>query len=302
MPEPLPDRQPLVAAVVTAFAPGLGLTALVDSVLPQVATVVIIEDGSPTTQATDEALAAAERAGARVHRHPDNRGIAAALNTGIARARDLVPGLVWVLTLDQDSLLPSGYVATLIAAASRAQSQGIPVGMVGPGAASSVGGKVVNRWVADGSVALGNEPIQSGLLIPVSTLDAVGDFDEDLFIDGVDSDFYLRATRAGLQCVVATEVSLDHRLGRAHPVRLGSRTIELVVASDFRYYYQARNTAELVRRHARTHPRWSVTAGGKFLRHVAITSLLVPGRRRRWRAIGAGLADARRGRLGRQPD
>ncbi len=52
--------------------------------LPQVGRVVVVDDGS-----TDDTAAVAEAAGASVVRHEQNRGKAAALETGVARVRDL---------------------------------------------------------------------------------------------------------------------------------------------------------------------------------------------------------------------
>ncbi|WP_299443774.1 glycosyltransferase [uncultured Phycicoccus sp.] len=52
--------------------------------LPQVGRVVVVDDGS-----TDDTAAVAEAAGASVVRHEQNRGKAAALETGVARVREL---------------------------------------------------------------------------------------------------------------------------------------------------------------------------------------------------------------------
>lgn len=52
--------------------------------LPQVGRVVVVDDGS-----TDGTAAVAEAAGASVVRHEQNRGKAAALETGVARVREL---------------------------------------------------------------------------------------------------------------------------------------------------------------------------------------------------------------------
>ncbi len=83
---PCKDEADRIAATVAA------LTAL-----PQVATVVVVDDGS-----SDDTAAVAREAGADVVRHPRNRGKAAALETGMARVRVLEreaaerdPGEAW---------------------------------------------------------------------------------------------------------------------------------------------------------------------------------------------------------------
>lgn len=289
--------RPTVGAVITAFEPTEALVTAVRSALPQTRALVVVDDGSRG----EDALAVLRRVadlGATVVRQESNRGIGAALNAGVAElcTDDAVDG---VLTLDQDSALPVGFVDALVAAAHAAHVDGVAVGMVGPGA---VAGMRRRESMAERAYAIGGEPIQSGLLIPRHVLEELGGFREDLFIDGVDSDFYLRARRRGYQCVVAPGAALEHRLGRGHRVAVAGRSVELTVASDFRYYYQVRNLIHVVREHGRADPRWSLGAVGRELRHLAIVTAAVPGRAARLREARRGLADGLRGRTGRRPE
>lgn len=281
-------------AVVTAYRPGRSLPAAVRSVRSQVDRVVVVDDGSPAAHAAvlDEVVAL----GATVVRHEVNRGIGAALNTGVREARSSASSPTHVLTMDQDSELTDGFVAQLVAAEQAALSAGVAVGMTSPGAVATV------RSSGPSSVAAfepGGEPIQSGLLLPTGTLDAVGDFDETLVIDGVDSDYWLRALDLGLTAVVAPGVRLDHRLG--HPLVVGGRRLPFVVASEFRYYYQWRNLVRVVRRHGRRHPRWAAGAVLRAARHLTIVTVLAPGRGARLRTAGAGLRAGLRGEGGLRP-
>ena len=116
-------------------------------------------------------------------------------------------------------------------------------------------------------------------------------------IDGVDTDFYLRARDLGLACVVAPGTRLEHRLGQA--IALGEgRELPLLVASTFRYHYQWRNLVALLRRHARRHPAWAVRAVVRAVRHLAIVTVLAPGRLARLREAYAGLRAGLRGETG----
>lgn len=282
------------AAVITAYRPDSSLPEAVRSVLGQVQQVVVVDDGSPSG---GDVLGECEAMGATVLRHGDNRGIGAALNTGIRAARSADPTLTHVLTMDQDSTLPVGYVETLVLAEQAATRSGVRVGMTSPGDITTV-----RRRRSDGreDFLAGGEPIQSGLLLPVATLDAVGDFDESLVIDGVDSDYWLRAVDAGLDAVVAPGVSLTHRLGQ--PVVLASgRELPFVVASRFRYYYQWRNLVVLVRRHGRRHPGWAAGAVVRALRHLVLVTVFAAGRVPRLRVARAGLLAGVRGERGLMP-
>ena len=299
---PTPAREddvvhaPVVGATIAAFAPGPELVAGVEAVRGQVAAVVVVVDEHPVSDATREVVERCRTAGADVIEHPANRGIGAALNTGVARLHEQRGDLSDVLTLDQDSAVPEGYVATLVAAGAAARTAGVAVGMVAPDSVGSMVRLPRLRSGPDG-VRLGGEPIQSGLLVPVEVLQQTDGFDEALFIDGVDTDFYLRVRDLGRQCVVAPGTRLDHRLGQA--ITVGEdRELPLLVASTFRYHYQWRNLVVLLRRHGRRHPVWAVLAIVRAARHLAIVTLLAPGRRARLREASGGLRAGLRGEVG----
>jgi len=110
-----------VVAVITAFQPGDALVRACEAVTGQVGAVVVVDDGSP--EPSPRLLEACRALGAVVERHETNRGIGAALGTGIATARTILAGVLepgdegHVLTLDQDSAVEAGYVDALLAAA-----------------------------------------------------------------------------------------------------------------------------------------------------------------------------------------
>ena len=282
---PRTDRVSVVA-VVPAYEPGPGLLELVDALAPQVAEVIVVDDGSPHGAQTIDA--AAER-GARVLRHVTNKGIAAALNSGIRAALNQ-DDRVAVLTVDQDSRIPAGFVAALVDDWERAEQDGVRVGLVAP---EHVSGLPDQR--------AGRPPVQSGLLLPVATLRRVGDFDERLFIDGVDDDYALRCLDAGLALVVAEGVTLGHRLGDTHEVTLAGRTVTLTRSAPFRYYYLTRNRIRLVGRHARRHPAWAAGQVVGVVGHLGLVVAFDPERGSRAREAWDGIRDGFRGRTGARP-
>ncbi len=294
-----------VVAVVTAFRPGEGMLDLVRSLTPQVARVIVVDDGSGAggspDDASDAVLAAAGAAGAEVVRHPTNRGIAAALNTGIRAAGSTAS----VITFDQDSRIAPDLVAALVATLREATAAGLRVGLVAPAAVEGLPSPATGQ---SHGFALAEAPIQSGLLIPRSTIDAVGRFTEPLFIDCVDTDFALRTREAGLVVLLAPGTRLGHSLGRrhtptlfGHPLVIGGEPFSLVYSASFRYYYLVRNRILMNRMHGRGRLRWAVRETVADLRHCAIALALVPGRAARARAVLAGFRDGWAGRSGRIP-
>ncbi|MCS5734909.1 glycosyltransferase [Herbiconiux daphne] len=294
---------PAVSAVVTAFRPGERLVPLVRSLVAQTARVVVVDDGSGP--ASDAVLQAATDAGAEVVRHAANRGIAAALNTGVRTVLAAEPRPAFVLTFDQDSRIADDVVAALVATAGDAAGAGLRVGMVAPVHVEGLPSPVTGY---SRGFMLGGTPIQSGLLIPAPTFDRVGLFAEPLFIDGVDTDFALRAARLGLVVVLAPGATLGHSLGDrftptllGRPLVLGGAPVALVVSKPFRYYYLLRNRILLNRRHARGNRAWCVRETLADLRHCLVVLAVAPGRAARLRAMAAGVRDGWAGRTGRIP-
>lgn len=294
---------PATAAVVSLFNPTDSVLANTAALLAQVDSVIVVDDGSP--EDPSRILARLAEQGCLVERLARNSGIAAALNAGITRALTAGTKPDYVLTMDQDSLLDAGYVDALLAAAAAAQAAGVPVGMVAP---ASVRGLPVRRGPVQDGVQLGGEPIQSGLLIPVPVLERLGLFQSTLFIDGVDSEFYLRCEDQGLRTVLAADAALGHSLGSqsaasvfGKELSLGGKTLNVRTAADWRYYYLFRNRLLLARQYARRFPLWTLKGLLADYRHLAIVTLLAPGRRVRLANAVRGIADGARGISGPRP-
>ncbi len=84
-----------VCALIPAFNEAATIADVVRGVAPHVSHVIVVDDGS-----TDETAANAERAGAEVLRHPQNRGKGHAVRTGLATALDR--SYTHVLLMDGD--------------------------------------------------------------------------------------------------------------------------------------------------------------------------------------------------------
>jgi rhamnosyltransferase len=207
----------------------------------------VVDDGSGPE--ADGVLAALADLGAMIIRLESNSGIAAALNTGLRVALH-DPEIRAVLTMDQDSTLPDGFASSAVAALDRLESAG--VGIVVP---AKVAGNLVpthGRFPTGDVMPL--EPIQSGMLISRTTFDAVGWFRSELVIDCVDTEFFLRARRAGFFTVVNPGSSIGHSLGHTTitaPTRKG-----VSLHSPLRRYYITRNRMTILREYRRSHPAW----------------------------------------------
>ena len=111
MKTPVPLDSAGISAVLPAYNEASSIAEAVDGLracLGQLAgpyEIIVVDDGS-----SDETSQAAERAGARVHRHSLNRGYGAAVKTGVRLAQ-----YPWVLLMDADGSYPPESVRDLAA-------------------------------------------------------------------------------------------------------------------------------------------------------------------------------------------
>lgn len=297
-----PGESSAVVALIAAYRPDPSLEQGVRRLVQQGVRVLVVDDGSPT--GFEDVFAQLTQAGARVLHQPENAGIAAALNAGIALARS-EGDPDYVLTLDQDSRPNPSYVQNAIETAQRAAAAGIDVGFI---CASAYSGHTVPTMGSVGSFTEAFDPMQSGFMIPIETIDRVGVFDTGLFIDGVDSEYTMRVRSAGLHVLVGEACDIDHDLGQRDRARLLGRPLVVLgreisfnYHSPSRVYYICRNGTALTRRYALKAPAWTfrrLLEEGKA--HV-LRFTFSPGRRKLMLAAIAGFSDALRGRTGRIP-
>jgi rhamnosyltransferase len=213
-----------VVAVIPVYRPApVELPALVGTLTRLGVPTVIADDASPCT--SDPLLRSMASTGPAIVRHRRNAGIARSLNDGLSFAQ--VSRARWLLTLDQDSTIDDGYVDSLLAAATVAETVLGPgsVGAVAAGGIADASGPIGYPVVDVHGVPTTHEVIQTGTLWSVDHLVAVGGFDETLGIDAVDAAACLRLRSAGLHVVIAPGVTVGHRIGAGHQVRLLGRSV-----------------------------------------------------------------------------
>lgn len=214
------------------------------------APVVVVDDGSPIEFAPMlEELASAPNVS--VVRQGMNRGIAAALNAGCELAVE--SGAEYLVTFDQDSRPSPDHLEKLCAVLFDGS-----VGLAGPGV---VEGSIQRAFRHPGpEVRHVTALIQSGMGFTRSVFETLGPFDENLVIDGVDTEYCLRARRFGLSVVAHGGLSLSHSIGAGTDSRTLSflgRSITATLHPPFRRYYVNRNLILLLGRYGLREPRWA---------------------------------------------
>lgn len=239
------------AAVVTAYHPDERLIAVVESALADCGPVVVVDNTPGDTPSLTEKL---DHARVRVLRSGRNLGLAGALNAGLEQVPRDAPA---VLLLDQDSVLPAGFVAALHAVLDTDPRIGIaaptpwdPNHDTGYAGEAEDGPEVADR----------TDVITSGMLVRRAALDAAGPFRTEFFVDFVDIDFCLKVRRAGYRIVQDQRLRLPHTLGDRRAHRLGPARILVIHHPAWRQYWILRGAAVLFRENLRREPAWSAKA------------------------------------------
>ena len=234
----------------------------------------------------------------------ENIGVAAAHNRGIDYIRSR--GGKYLVFLDQDSV-PEKEAFTVLTRTYLTLAQGVKVGAVGSSytlQAGQQGSSFVrfgwfhfNKIYCQRDAVDSHEVdflISSGTFIPVAVIDDVGPMREKLFIDHVDTDWFLRARSRSYRFYGCCAAKMSHALGeRTVRVWLG-RWRNVPVHKGFRYFYTFRNSLWLYRQ-SYAPAKWISADAMRLIYIFLFSGLLVQSRRENitwmYRGLKAGLRD-----------
>lgn len=139
-----------------------------------------------------------------------NRGIAHALNVIMSRAKD--DGFDWVITLDQDSIIPLGMIESFKEIIEHSNKK---LGIVCPQVIDRR--RVYSRPAALSGVENVSKAITSASCTSIKAWEKVGKFDEWLFIDLVDNEFCKRLVSSNYKILKVNKWILDQEFGVIEP-------------------------------------------------------------------------------------
>ncbi len=291
-----PSRETVCAVIVT-HNPDAGFFSRVERVRPQVARIVIVDNGS-----TEPALAQIRQFENQNHLHlisnPANQGIAHALNQGAQWAAS--KGHRWILTLDQDTVVASGMVNAL-AEIYQAAPDKKRLAVIGSNYTYRENGKLAAGQNYQAGLAAGEVKavITSGSLIPLSVLEELGGFREVFFLDCVDVDYCLRARSRGF-CVLRTLAPLmQHSVGNLTEHRLFGKHFTTTNHNPWRRYLQVRNTVILAREYLGRDPALVLSALGSRSQAILRVCLFESQRLRKLSYSLLGAVDGVLGKMNR---
>lgn len=289
----LPGRD--IAAVMTTFDPAPAVARNLRQIAAQVKTVIVVDDSGRGAAAA--MIESAGLTGLVLLLNEHNLGIAASLNRGVAEAA--ARGCRWVITLDDDTLVSERYVRDVLDFLDSHADAAL--GMVACRRQHDGDSNATWRQGDEMPFREKRNLITSGCVFGVATHDAVGGFDESLFIDLVDFDFCIRLRKAGRKIIELERVGMMHTVGASRRVRLSGLALTVYNHAPFRLYYQARNAILFAGKHWRFDPLLCSVLLLDLVRLPLKAIVFESQKLRRLRYVVAGILDGLRRRGGRAP-
>ncbi len=235
------------------------LLASLNQLLPQVKTIVIVDNASNTDIADIiRSLKTKEYNKINLIALEHNYGVGKAYNVGISIARSL--NATFVLLLDHDSIPESDMLGKLYGVFVYLEGQEKAVCVVGPRYLDLATAQLsqfvrinqfgLTRLVCDDTTDYVQTDflISSGSLISLKSLNQIGDMDEDLFIDHIDTEWCFRAKSKGFEMYGVCHAFMQHALGDRQMRIWWGRWRSIPFHQPFRYYYMFRNSVSLWQR------------------------------------------------------
>lgn len=306
-----PYKSSIVAVVVT-YEPEIEvLGQLLDALVLQVGSVVVVDNGSHVDlEAWNNQR---QTPSVEVLLLGENRGIAAAHNVGIQWALD--GGAGYVLLMDQDSVPARDMVKKLMFALLEVEknADSTPVA-TGPVCVDTrTGAKsffvierngIPTRWQPSISLPLDNFSLEvdflisSGTLINLKALQRVGGMRSNYFIDHVDTEWCFRARAKGYILLGVPSAEMQHSLG--DKVRrvwfFGWRHV--AYHSPLRDYYMFRNTL-LMLRDVQMSVAWRLHLLWRLVQFSSYFLIFTPQRGQRFNCMLLGIVHGLRGISGK---
>jgi rhamnosyltransferase len=293
--EVLPGKGTICAVFVT-YHPDVKFPERLAQIVPQVAHIVIVDNGSD-----DEAVRTlrllCEFVNGELIANGENLGIATALNQGARRA--IERGYAWALMLDQDSW-PEADLVTTLSEIYRTHPDRQKVQMLGSNYRSAATGYIAldcnnipSNFVERKAV------ITSGSLLSLEAFKEIGQFRDDFFIDQVDDEYCLRLRAHGYTVIISCKPLIVHSLGSETRHKFLWKRPVCSNQPPLRKYYVTRNRIILYREYFFKEREWAIQSLRSMFREILLIFLYEDQKIAKLRAIALGVWHAFTGNMGR---
>lgn len=222
---------------VVVYNPGVSVLDNIKSYLPMLEKLVVVDNSTSDNEPIESLKSFSD---VEIISMGGNKGIAAALNTGCQRLIEM--GCDVALTMDQDSVFPAKHADGILRAVEKLLETHAIVGL-----------DYELRDNLENNLGTSDEPvfidvdywITSGNFLSLKVFQEIGGFNEELFIDYVDTEFCQRVRRVGKAICYLPGYALDHEIGNPIQFSLFGKTYQAMNHSPVRYFYRYRNCVYL---------------------------------------------------------
>lgn len=211
----------------------------ISAVYPQVDIIILIDNNSRNISEVEKKIV--DKNKVFLIKNSENYGVAKALNQIITFCQE--KKCDWVLTLDQDSVVPANLIEEY-----KKYITIDSLGIICP--------RIIDRNYLDDNKIKIKSPydyvekcITSASLTNIKVCSDVGYFDEKLFIDLVDFEYCIRLRKKGYKILRINTVTLLHQLGNLKVYNILGKKIRVTNHSVNRKYYLARNSIYYAKKH-----------------------------------------------------
>lgn len=272
-------------AIVVTYFPDADLPHRLHLLQKQFGMVVVVDNGSQG-QALEMLMELAAPS-LMVILNTSNEGIATAMNQGLIYAKN--QGYSNVVTFDQDSTILPNFLENL---RNAEKALGEPIAIIGSNYVDSHRARKRHHNLDSLPIKEVRTVISSGMFFPLALSDRIGGFLDELFIDGVDHEFCLRARKHGYKVWLLLEPGLHHEIGS--PMDTNNSLLKRFLPYNHppqRKYYIARNTLHNIRSYWKQEPLWCIKRSAAILLKFSVAMCHVQ-RKQHLSALLLGMRDA----------
>lgn len=202
-----------------------------------------------------------------IHYNGENLGIGKALNMGCEYA--ISKGYKYVVTMDQDSIITLEIIHNMLEFADTIDMN--QVAIISPRHVLQNDLPSVSTDMLQEDYVNSIFTMTSGNLLNLAIWQKISGFDNELFIDLVDIDYYCKAMQNGYKVITLNKLSMKHDLGNLE-LRQFIISWKVFNHNHIRKYYQVRNALLLWKRYPNN--ILSKTFLIKFLINLVISTIL----------------------------
>ena len=211
----------------------------INAILPQVDLIALVDNASQNIEIVESMYN--KFGNVFIIKNNENLGIAKALNQIVEYCNK--KNYEWVLTLDQDSVVPNNLIENYAKYLSFKR-----VAIITPKIIDR-NDPLINNRIQEPKYEYIGKCISSASFINISICKEIGFFDEKMFIDLVDFEYCMRIQKANYKILRLNYIKLDHQLGDLKVLVLFGRKIFITNHSEIRVYYHARNSLYYLSKH-----------------------------------------------------